>query len=205
LTYLAPLPEATAGPDSDYDVVGVVSDNSTRANWTSGSHMRVVEVERDQHRLQMFLDTGANASALYPSFLDALGRDENLRLRTKREKLAGAGGVIQRKTEVVPTLGIEVLGRLISLRKLGLLSEAPPGNGPPANRYDCSVGQIEVFTAINCPSRPKIPEQYPLTNPLAGRRHDLGPGSVFRMRIEQTKPRLLPHRKAHRVPPRHRP
>ena len=52
-----------------------------------------------------------------------------MRLRTKREKLAGAGGVIQRKTEVVPTLGIEVLGKLISLKKLSLLSEAPPGNG----------------------------------------------------------------------------
>jgi predicted aspartyl protease len=89
----------------------------------------IVEVDHDQHRLQMFLDTGANASVLYPSFLDALGRDENLRLRTKREKLAGAGGVIQRKTEVVPTLGIEVLGKLISLKKLSLLSEAPLGNG----------------------------------------------------------------------------
>ena len=89
----------------------------------------IVEVEHDQHRLQMFLDTGANATVLYPSFLDALGRDENRRLRTKREKLAGAGGVIEHKTQVVPTIGIEVLGKLISLKKLSLLSEAPPGNG----------------------------------------------------------------------------
>jgi predicted aspartyl protease len=89
----------------------------------------IVEIDRDQHRLQMFLDTGANASVLYPSFLDALGHDESLRLRTKREKLAGAGGVIQRKTQVVPTLGIEILGKPISLRKVSLLSGAPPGNG----------------------------------------------------------------------------
>ncbi len=82
----------------------------------------IVEIDRDQHRLQMFLDTGANASVLYPSFLDALGHDESLRLRTKREKLAGAGGVIQRKTQVVPTLGIEILGKPISLRKVSLLS-----------------------------------------------------------------------------------
>jgi hypothetical protein len=88
----------------------------------------IVEVEHNQHRLQMFLDTGANATVLYPSFLDAIGRDENLKLRTRREKFAGAGGVIQRKIEVVPTLGIEVLGKPISLRKLSLLPEAPPGN-----------------------------------------------------------------------------
>jgi hypothetical protein len=89
----------------------------------------IVEVEHNQHRLQMFLDTGANATVLYPSFRDALGRGENLRLRTKRETQAGSGGVIHRKTEVVPTLGIEVLGKPISLRKISLLPEAPPGNG----------------------------------------------------------------------------
>ena len=89
----------------------------------------IVEVDHDRHRLQMFLDTGANATVLYPSFRDACGRDEILKLRTKREKLAGAGGVIERKTEVVPMLGIEVLGKPIRLRKLSLLPEAPPGNG----------------------------------------------------------------------------
>jgi hypothetical protein len=89
----------------------------------------IVEVDHDQHHLQMFLDTGANDTVLYPSFKEALERQEKLRLRTKREKVAGAGGVIQRKTEVVPLLRIEVLGKAIDLKKLSLLSTAPIGNG----------------------------------------------------------------------------
>jgi hypothetical protein len=77
----------------------------------------------------MFLDTGANDTVLYPSFLDALRGEEKLRLRTKREKVAGAGGTMQRQTEVVPTLRIEVLGKAVDLKKLSLLSTAPMGNG----------------------------------------------------------------------------
>ena len=88
----------------------------------------IVEVEHEQHQLQMFLDTGANATVLYPSFLDALGRDEKSGLRTKREKVGGAGGVIQRTTKVVPALEIEVLGKRIRVSHVSLLSEAPPGN-----------------------------------------------------------------------------
>jgi predicted aspartyl protease len=89
----------------------------------------IVEVDHDQHHLQMFLDTGANATVLYPSFREALGGQEKLRLRTKREKVAGAGGAIQRKTEVVPMLRIEALGKAIDLKKLSLLSTAPMGTG----------------------------------------------------------------------------
>ena len=89
----------------------------------------IVEVDHDQHHLQMFLDTGANDTVLYPSFREALGRQEKLRLQTKREKVAGAGGVIQRKTEVVPWLRIEVLEKAIDLKKLSLLSASPIGNG----------------------------------------------------------------------------
>jgi predicted aspartyl protease len=105
----------------------------------------IVEVDHGQHRLQMFLDTGANATVLYPSFLDALGRDEHSRLRTKREKLAGAGGVIQRKTEVVPALGIEVLGQLIGLKNLSLLPEAPPGS---ARYRDGVIGMDALWSGF---------------------------------------------------------
>jgi predicted aspartyl protease len=54
----------------------------------------IVEIGHGQHRLQMFLDTGANSTALYPSFRDALTREETSRLRTKRDHIAGAGGTI---------------------------------------------------------------------------------------------------------------
>jgi hypothetical protein len=43
--------------------------------------------------------------------------------------VAGAGGVIQRKTEVVAMLRIEVLGKAIDLKNLSLLSTPPIGNG----------------------------------------------------------------------------
>ena len=91
----------------------------------------IVEIHHGQHRLQMFLDTGANASVLYPSFRNALTREETFRLKTKREKVAGAGGMINRKTELVPTLRIEVLETSVNLRKVSLLPEMPTGN----NRY----------------------------------------------------------------------
>jgi hypothetical protein len=78
---------------------------------------RLFELRR---ALQMFLDTGANASVLYPSFRDALTREETFRLRIKREKTAGAGGMIKRKTQLIPTLRIEVFETSVNLRKLSL-------------------------------------------------------------------------------------
>jgi predicted aspartyl protease len=88
----------------------------------------IVEINHGQHRLQMFLDSGANASVLYPSFRDALTREETHRLKTKRKKTAGAGGMIQRKTELVPALRIEVFETSVNLRKLSLLPEMPTGS-----------------------------------------------------------------------------
>jgi predicted aspartyl protease len=101
----------------------------------------IVEINHGQHRLQMFLDTGANASVLYPSFRDALTREETFRLRTKREKTAGAGGVIKRKTELIPTLRIEVFETSVNLRKLSLLPEMPTGN----NRYRDGVIAMDAL------------------------------------------------------------
>lgn len=89
----------------------------------------IVEISHAGHRLQMFLDTGANDTTLYPSFRNALTHEETMRLRTRREKTAGAGGMIKRKTTLVPALRLEVFETQIDLRKLSLLSEAPAGSG----------------------------------------------------------------------------
>lgn len=89
----------------------------------------MLEADHNQHHMQMFLDTGANASVLYRSALDAIGRQENLKLRTKQEKVAGVGGVIHRKTEFVPTLEIEVFGKPIILKNLSLLPQMSTGSG----------------------------------------------------------------------------
>jgi len=105
----------------------------------------IVEVDHDQHHLQMFLDTGANATVLYPSFRSAMGRQEKMRLRSKKERVAGAGGALRRKTEVVPTLRIEVLGKAIDLKKLSLLSAAPLGN----SRYrDGVIGMDALWSGF---------------------------------------------------------
>lgn len=84
----------------------------------------IVEIARDQNHLQMFLDTGSNATFLYPSFRGALGA---ARLRTHREKMAGAGGMIKRKDEVVPALRIDLLGKPIDLKNISLLPDQPHG------------------------------------------------------------------------------
>ena len=105
----------------------------------------IVEINHGQHRLQMFLDTGANATVLYPSFRNTLTREETFRLKAKREKVAGAGGMINRKTELVPTLRIEVLETSVNLRKVRLLPEMPAGN----NRYrDGVIGMDALWSGF---------------------------------------------------------
>jgi hypothetical protein len=55
------------------------------------------------------LDTGADDTTLYPSFRDALSREETAKIRSKREKRAGAGVAIQIPAEMIPLLRFEVL------------------------------------------------------------------------------------------------
>jgi hypothetical protein len=88
----------------------------------------IVETSHGDRRLQMFLDTGANKGFVYPSFRDALGKDEIARLKRKREKTAGAGGMIKRRTEVIPMLRLKVLDRAVELSKVSLLPTQPAGN-----------------------------------------------------------------------------
>lgn len=85
------------------------------------------EVDHGQRHLQMHLDTGANDTSLYPSFRDALSREETARIGSKREKRAGAGGSIQIRAEVVPVLRFDVLGTRVSLKKVSMLPEQPKG------------------------------------------------------------------------------
>jgi predicted aspartyl protease len=87
----------------------------------------IVQTRHADHRLQMFLDTGANTTFLYPSFRDALGKEEIARLKRKREKTAGAGGMVKRTTDVLPTLRLDFSGRAIDLTKVSLLPTQPEG------------------------------------------------------------------------------
>jgi predicted aspartyl protease len=105
----------------------------------------IVEVDHGQRHLQMHLDTGANDTSLYTSFRDALSREETARIRSKREKRAGAGGAIQIRAEVVPALRFEILGTLVSLKKVSMLPEQPKGE----NRFrDGVVGMDALWNGF---------------------------------------------------------
>ena len=86
-----------------------------------------LEIGHEKHLLQMFLDTGANETALYPGFRGAMLPDELSRLRRKHDKLAGAGGATKRTIESVPEIRIEIAGKTTVLKKLSLLAEEPRG------------------------------------------------------------------------------
>lgn len=88
----------------------------------------IVEARHGNRRLQMVLDTGANATSLNPSFRDALLPTEIASLKTKRDRTAGVGGTVSRKTEVVPTLRLEILGRTAELKDVNLAGKQPAGD-----------------------------------------------------------------------------
>lgn len=85
----------------------------------------IVEVDHGGSRLQMFLDSGANDTSLYPSFRDALSREEIDRAKSRRAKMAGAGGAIQVNTETLPTLRFAIFGMSVDLKKIDILPDQP--------------------------------------------------------------------------------
>lgn len=88
----------------------------------------IVEARHDGHRLEMFLDTGANESFGYPSLRETLTPVEIARLKRKRDKIGGAGGTMIRKTEEAPTLRLEILGRSVELMNVSLLLKQLTGD-----------------------------------------------------------------------------
>ena len=87
----------------------------------------IAEIGHNGHRLQMFVDTGANESVLLPGFRDALASNELARIHRKTEKTAGAGEVTKRRVEVLPLLQLEFPGQTVELKKVSLLGETPEG------------------------------------------------------------------------------
>jgi hypothetical protein len=88
----------------------------------------ILEVRHDDRRMQMFLDTGANASLLYRSFRSALTTDEIAGLTAREEQTGGAGEILVRRTEAVRTLRLFVSGRPTNLSDVSLLTTAPEGD-----------------------------------------------------------------------------
>jgi predicted aspartyl protease len=88
----------------------------------------IVEVRHDDHRMQLLLDTGANASSLYRSFRSALTKDEIAGLTARDEETGGVGKITVRKTEEIRTLRLFVSGRPVDLSNVSLLTTAPEGD-----------------------------------------------------------------------------
>jgi tetratricopeptide (TPR) repeat protein len=87
----------------------------------------IVDVRHGEHRLQIFLDTGANASFVYPSFRSALTREERAALKSKQDTTGGAGGVVTRMAEAIPSLRLEILDRSVELKDVSMLSKPAAG------------------------------------------------------------------------------
>ena len=88
----------------------------------------IMSVRHGDRRLEMVLDTGANATSLNPSFREALKPDEIASLKSEQDKTAGAGGMMTRKTQVLPRLRLDMLGRTEELTKVTVVAQQPTGD-----------------------------------------------------------------------------
>jgi hypothetical protein len=77
----------------------------------------VIELSRGEYRLQFLADTGAFASAFYPSFRNALRPGEILKMKRVRQKVTGGGTIVDRRIDQLPELSIDVLGRRLNIGK----------------------------------------------------------------------------------------
>ncbi len=87
----------------------------------------IVEARHAGHRLEMLLDTGANKSAAHPSLRAAMDRDELSGIKVKQNTSGGAGGIVHRTINMIPSLRLEILDRTAELMNLTLLLKQPPG------------------------------------------------------------------------------
>ncbi len=105
-----------------------------------------MDVRHRGRRLEMDLDTGANTTFVNPSFRNALMPDEIASLKSERDKTAGAGGMVTRKTQVLPRLRLDILGRTEELTKVGLLGRQPTGDKSYRDGTLGTDGLISGFT-----------------------------------------------------------
>jgi Aspartyl protease len=88
----------------------------------------IVDVRHGDKRLLMNIDTGANATSANRSFRDALTPDEIASLKTEHDQTAGVGRIVNRKSEGIPLLRIEILGHAKELTGVTLLGQQPTGD-----------------------------------------------------------------------------
>src|SRR5579884_2635265 len=78
----------------------------------------IVELSHQERRLQLVVDTGAFTSEFYPSFRAALSPGEISTMKRVRQKEAGLGGtIVKRSIEQLPELWVGGLGRPLNIEK----------------------------------------------------------------------------------------
>jgi len=85
----------------------------------------IVEAHHGSSLLQMVVDTGAGRTMLYPPSRPALSHEEIGRLRKSKARSAGVGGTIERSLDIASELQLEMLGKQVTLKDIGLSSEQP--------------------------------------------------------------------------------
>jgi hypothetical protein len=85
----------------------------------------VAEARDSAHRLQMWLDTGSNATNLYPLFRSLLTAVESERLGRKENHTGGVGGVVTQLVELAPMVRLEVLDRRVDVKDVTIYPKAP--------------------------------------------------------------------------------
>jgi hypothetical protein len=88
----------------------------------------IVDVRHADKRVEMHFDTGANATYLNHSFRDALTPDEIASLKSHHDETAGVGRLVNRKSESIAMLRLQILGRPTELTDITLLGEQPAGD-----------------------------------------------------------------------------
>jgi len=88
----------------------------------------LVEARHSNHRLQMFLDTGANNTNAYPSLRESLSKDETAELKETQDRTGGAGGTVTREAEVLPILRLSILDQMAGIKKATFSLEQPSGD-----------------------------------------------------------------------------
>ena len=88
----------------------------------------LVEVRHSEHRLQMFLDTGANQTNAFPSLRESLSKDEIAELKDTQDRTGGAGETVTRTAELLPILRLSILGQMVGMKKVTWSLEQPSGD-----------------------------------------------------------------------------
>jgi hypothetical protein len=132
---------------------GIASDGTMRLGpLTAGSQQTpnlffdaqqlIVELSHQRRPLQLFLDTGANSSGLFPSVRQTLTPQEAAAMTTTQQKTVSVGGkIVKQKIGQLPLFQLLVLDTPLDLRNASFL----PGRADADPRYRDGILGIDAL------------------------------------------------------------